>query len=73
MEMKAPKRSVHTMIKDSWISNAARQPLDVHSGQGCVLSAKMVHVKKIDNAQVSEAYDASKTDQWLQMEFVSWN
>lgn len=60
MVTKASKKIVHSRIIASRITNVMRHTLDVHCGQGYVLSAKMVHIKKIDNAQVSEAYDASK-------------
>ena len=69
MFTKAPKRSKNDMIIASRITDVLRQPLDARSGQGFVLPAKMVHIKNIDNAQVSEANDASKTNRWLQMEF----
>ena len=73
MVTKAPKRSTNTMIIASRITDVLHQPLDVHSGQGYVLSAKMINVKNIGDTQVSDACDASKTRGWLQMESGSWN
>lgn len=59
--MKAPEQSIHTMMKGSRIISVVGQLLVAHSGHGHGLSAKMVHVKNNDDAQVSEAYDASKS------------